>query len=356
MVKRALIFSLSYFPMIGGAEVAVKEITDRVKDIEWDMVTLRFGREPKFERIGNINVYRIGGGLGYLSKILYVPQAALFALRRKYDFYWCIMTYMLFPAVLAHRAPIALNLQDGDPFERVFNRWFILPFRPLLSYGIKKAVRVQAISTFLAKWSKRKDALVIPNGVDIERFSGQHSVLTKDEITLITTSRLVLKNGVGDLIEAMKFLPVNTHLKIIGAGPLHDNLKFKIKNLKLEDRVTLLGNIDNINIPKFLHEADIFIRPSLSEGMGISFIEAMAARLPVIATPVGGIPDFLKHEETGLFCKVHDIKSIAEAVERLISDEPLRAHIIENALRMVRGKYDWDLIAEEMKTRVFDKV
>src|SRR3989344_5084544 len=355
MVRRALIFSLSYFPMIGGAEVAVKEITDRIKDIEWDMVTLRFGREPKFERIGNINVYRIGGGLGYLSKILYVPQAALFALRRKYDFYWCIMTYMLFPAVLAHRAPIALNLQDGDPFERVFNRWFILPFRPLLSYGIKKAVRVQAISSFLAKWSKRKDALVIPNGVDVEKFSIFNFQFSKNpnEIVLITTSRLVEKNGIGDVIEAMKFLPENVKFKIIGSGPLEDNLKFKIKNLKLEDRVTLLGNIDNINIPKFLHEALIFVRPSLSEGMGVSFIEAMAVGLPVIATPVGGIPDFLKHEETGLFCEPNDPESIAEQVRKLVGDKLLREKIIENAQKLVKEKYDWSLIARDMRSKVF---
>ena len=327
--------------------MAVKEITDRVKDIEWDLVTLRFDKSHlKFERIGNVNVYRIG----CLNKILFVPQAALFAMRRKYDFYWCIMTYMLFPAILALRAPYILTLQDGDPFERVFNRWFILPFRPLLSWGFKHAAKVQAISTFLAKWSKREDAIVIPNGVDTERFQSTKSGAQNTDIVLITTSRLVEKNGIGDLIEAMKFLPKNVRLQIIGTG----HLESKLKNLATGLPVEFIGSVFQNLIPKYLHNADIFVRPSLSEGLGSSFIEAMAAGLPVIATPVGGIPDFLIHEETGLFCELKNPESIALQVKKLVSDKLLREKIIENAQKLVKEKYDWNLIASDMRSKVFD--
>ncbi|MCG2695311.1 hypothetical protein L6261_04530, partial [Candidatus Parcubacteria bacterium] len=60
-MKKILIFSTVYYPFVGGAEVAIKEITDRIGDIEFDMVTLRFDKNlPKFEKIGNVNVYRIG--------------------------------------------------------------------------------------------------------------------------------------------------------------------------------------------------------------------------------------------------------------------------------------------------------
>ncbi|OGZ74016.1 MAG: hypothetical protein A2832_02335 [Candidatus Zambryskibacteria bacterium RIFCSPHIGHO2_01_FULL_44_22b] len=355
--RKILIFSLSYFPVVGGAEVAVKELTDRITDFEFDMVTMRFNRShPRFEKIGSINVYRIGGGLGYLSKIIFVPQAALFAMRRKYDFYWCIMTYMLFPAILARRAPYVLTLQDGDPFERIFNRWFILPFRPLLHYGIKHAIKIQAISTFLAKWAKRSDVEVIPNGVDVERFKNPGTKISGDKVTLITTSRLVEKNAVGDIIEAVKHMPENTELQILGGGPLEESLKSKTKNLKLENRVKFLGEISQADLPRYLHEADIFIRPSLSEGQGISFIEAMAAGLPVIATPVGGIPDFLKDGETGLFVEVKSPRLIAFQVHKILSDIVLRDRLIINAKRMVVARYDWNLIAQEMKSRVFDVV
>ncbi|OGJ00084.1 MAG: hypothetical protein A3C70_03240 [Candidatus Zambryskibacteria bacterium RIFCSPHIGHO2_02_FULL_43_14] len=356
--KRVLIFSIAYEPFVGGAEVAVKEITNRIFDMEFDMVTMRFNKShPKFEKVGNINVYRVGNNASYLNKILFVPRAILFAWRKKYDFYWCIMTYMLFPAILALRAPYILTLQDGDSVEHVFHRWFILPFRPLLSWGFKHAVKVQAISTFLAKLSKRSDTIVIPNGVNLERFLNPKSrILNPDNVVLITTSRLVEKNAVGDIIEALKYLPENISLKVLGIGPLESKLKYHSRILNLESKINFLGHIPHYDIPKYLYEADIFVRPSLSEGFGNSFIEAMAAGLPVIATPVGGIVDFLRDGETGLFCEVKNPKSIAEQVQRLIVDEPLRKKIVENAGKMVEEKYDWDLIAKEMKTQIFDKV
>lgn len=362
---RVLIFSLSYVPLVGGAEVAVKEITDRIspEEIEFDMVTLRFDKaHPKREKIGNVHVHRIGGGLGYLSKIFFVPQAALFALRRRYDLYWAMMTYMLFPVSIARiagdRTPYALTLQDGDPFAQVFNRPYILPFRPLLSYGFRAAAKVQTISHFLADWARRAgyegEVEVIPNGVDLLRFENPapHE-LDPAEATLITTSRLVEKNGVGDIISAMKHLPDTVSLRILGTGPLERELRRRVKKLGLDSRVSFMGFVAQDDIPRHLHHADIFVRPSLSEGQGISFIEAMAASLPVIATPVGGIPDFLKDGETGLFAKPRDPESIARAVRRLIEDPPLRRRITEKALALVRERYGWDLIASEMKSRVF---
>jgi len=196
---------------------------------------------------------------------------------------------------------------------------------------------------------------VIPNGVDVKKFENVRSrAFDKNKVVLITTSRLVKKNGVGDIIEALKFLPESISLQVLGIGPLESELKLQTTNYKLQTRVEFLGHIPYGEIPKHLHEADIFIRPSLSEGFGNSFIEAMVAGLPVIATPVGGIVDFLESGSTGLFCEVHNPQSIAKQVERLIADEPLRERIILNASSMVCERYQWDLIAREMKTRVFD--
>ncbi|MFH1178586.1 MAG: glycosyltransferase, partial [bacterium] len=305
--KKVLIFSLAYHPMIGGAEIAIKEITNRISNIEFDVITLRFSKtHSKVEKIGNCTVYRISGGFGYLSKILFVPQAVRFAFKlnreRHYDVFWAIMTNMLFPItlmrLLGNHTPYILTLQDGDPFEYVFKRLRIRIFLPLLKYGFRHASKVQAISNFLAKWAKqmgyKKEVEVIPNGVNFGKFSQnvEHRVFNKEGVVLITTSRLVEKNGVEDIINAMKSLPKNAKLKILGIGPLENSLKLLVSSLQLQNRVQFLGFISQAKIPKYLHEADIFVRPSLSEGMGSSFVEAMAVGLPVIATQVGGIPDF----------------------------------------------------------------
>lgn len=362
---KVLIFSLSYHPLIGGAEVAVKEITDRIspEEMEFEMVTLRFSKaHPKVERIGNITVHRLGGGLSYLSKVLFIPQAVLFAMRRNYDQYWAMMTYMLFPIVILRlmgkRVPYVLTLQDGDPFEHVFQRTRISLFRPLLSYGFRHAKKIQTISHFLAQWAKKLGfegrVEVIPNGVELKRFESPNDRRSgREEVMLVTTSRLVEKNGVGDIIEALEFLPENVKLKIVGTGPLEQKLKEKAQELGVSNRVVFTGEASQKEIPRHLHESDIFIRPSLSEGQGISFIEAMAAGLPVIATPVGGIVDFLKDGETGIFCRPHDSGSIVQAVKRLMGDLALQKKVKEKALQMVKEKYDWDLIAREMKGKVF---
>ena len=82
----------------------------------------------------------------------------------------------------------------------------------------------------------------------------------------------------------------------------------------------------------------------------------MAARLPVIATPVGGIPDFIDDKETGIFCSPDNPKSVAEAIRFLVDNPELKWNIIDKAFERVGKKYSWDYIAEDMKEKVFDKI
>ena len=92
-------------------------------------------------------------------------------------------------------------------------------------------------------------------------------------------------------------LPENVHFIVLGVGPDEVMLKKLVKHERVESRVQFLGQIEHNEMPLYLKACDIFIRPSRSEGMGNSFIEAMAAGLPVIATQEGGIADFLFDEK-----------------------------------------------------------
>ncbi len=353
---------------MGGAEVSVKEITDRLTDIHFDLITAKQRSDlPKSEKIGNVSVYRLGMGLPLIDKLLLPFHGAIFTLRlnkkNHYDAFWCIMvTFASGAAYIANwfqkKVPIILTLQEGDSESWLRYRWFgLLDLSWRLS--LARTNILTGISNYLLERARRLGykgrAELIPNGVDTEKFINPESrILNPDEIVLITTSRLVKKNAVNDVIEAIRFISEDVKFRILGVGPLEKSLKEKVKKLGLESRVEFIGLVSQKDLPKHLHQADIFIRPSLSEGQGISFIEAMAAGLPVIATPVGGIVDFLKDEETGLFCEVHNPGSIAEQVNKLISDKLLRDRIIKNAKEMVLAKYDWNLIAKEMKERVFE--
>jgi len=370
-MKRVLIFSLAYYPHVGGAEVALKEITDRISDIEFHMVTLRFfPTDAPEEKIRNIFVHRVGKNSSYFQKIFFIPRAAAAAARlhreRHFDAFWAMMSYMLFPIVLLHifgtRTPYLLTLQEGDPWEHMFNRWFILPFRPLLRSGFEHASAVQTISTHLATWARRMgyqgETLIIPNGVDTTRFANvQHQVLNiNDPVILVTTSRLVHKNAIDDVIRALALLPDNIRFLIYGIGPNEVMLKALAKNFGIEHRVKFMGYVEHAELPALLGKCNIFIRPSRSEGMGNSFIEAMAAGLPVIATQEGGIADLLfdakrnpDKETTGWAVDKDSPKQIAEAVKDILTHPEVVAKVKANALALVKEKYDWDLIAKQMR-------
>ena len=232
---------------------------------------------------------------------------------------------------------------------------------------------VQAISNYLADWAKRMGTNVpievVPNGVDIEKFQisdFRFQIETKKKVrqllhipedvkVVITVSRLVKKNAVGDLIEAIKLLPDNVHLLVAGTGVLGHALKNLAHALGVGTRVHFLGNIENNDLPRYLWASDVFCRPSRSEGLGIAFLEAMAAGVPVVATRVGGIPDFLNDGETGVFCNVGDPRDIAEKIQKVLSDSALVEKFRTNGSRCIREKYMWDDIAARMHN-IFDSV
>lgn len=393
-MKRILVFSLNYYPhFIGGAEVAIKEITDRIppEDIEFHMVTLRMDSTlPKEERVGNVIVHRIGPSvpspsIGDLKKFplhyvkhVYQFLAAYEALRlhRVYSFdgIWAMMAHSCgIPAgifkTFAPKVMYLLTLQEGDPpahIERLAR-----PVWPLFKRGFTKADYLQPISNFLLAWGKSMGftgvAEVIPNAVDTARFAKEHSrediacmkaSLNKreGEVFLVTTSRLVHKNAVDDVIRALPLLPENVSFLIYGIGPDETMLKALATELGVEERARFMGQIGHADMPLMLAACDIFIRPSRSEGMGNSFVEAMAAGLPVIATQEGGIADFLfdekrnpEKETTGWAVDADNPGQIAEAVQDILAHPEKVLQVRKTAEAMVKRTYGWDTVTNAMR-------
>lgn len=400
---RILIFTTAYLPFVGGAELAIKEITDRMPDVSFSLITARFRRGvPKFERVGNVEVHRVGFGIPFdkwLLPWLGLRKAEELEHMQSFGTIWSMMASQASIAAARFRKTfpgkkLILTLQEGDEEAHlkryVFgsNCLYRLLIRPWHIAVFKQADCITAISNYLAERARennpRAPITVIPNGVNVEAFSGKRLALSREQIRnrlgfakedkiVITTSRLVKKNGIEDLIASFQYLPVHVKLLVCGAGPLEDSLRLTANRYPLNARVKFVGYIPHEELPRYLHAADIFVRPSLSEGMGSSFIEAMAASLPVIATPVGGIPDFLfaplpgsegekslfhnsrelwniwKEKMTGLFCAAGNAKDIAEKINLLLSNNALRQRIIENAANLVREKYDCDGIAKKMR-------
>lgn len=369
-MKRILIFSTAYFPFIGGAEVAVKEISDRLPDFQFIMITARLDSKLQaVEKVGNIEIHRLGKG-NSLDKYRLMAQGASYASKLgHFDAIWGIMaSYAGFVALRFKkgnlRVPFLLTLQEGDGRWDIYKHvWWCWPYFKQI---FKSANRIQAISNYLAKWAKDLGAKcpieVVPNGVDVEKFQDtRNKIQTNIQYPIsniqkiITVSRLVKKNGVGDLIKAMKFLDNDIHLLIVGDGILKNKLVLLVNHLGLVDRVHFLGQLSHDKLLPRLQTSDVFCRPSLSEGLGNGFLEAMSSGIPVVGTKVGGIPDFLVDNETGLFCEVGNSENIATNIKRILTDINLRQKLVENGKKLVQEKYNWNLIANKMKN-IFDSL
>lgn len=394
-MKKILIFSLAYFPKhVGGAEVSIKEITDRMPDFEFHMVTNRFDTTlPKVEKVGNVLVHRIGIATKnpsmadlkkfplHLNKLLFQFLAPLKAQqlhwKYQYDATWAMMAHSCgVPAVIFKmfnpRVKYILNLQEGDPPEYIEKKMRPLGF--LFRRAFMKADIIQPLSTFLEKWARHMGYTgpiqIIPNAVAAKHFAQEYPPAVLNEIKetlgkkmgdifVITTSRLVHKNAVDDVIRALPMLPENVHFIIGGTGPDEAMLKKLARDLKVEKRVQFLGHLGHEEMPKYLKACDIFTRPSRSEGFGASFAEAMAAELPVVTTQEGGISDFLFDEKrnpdqpiTGWAVDKDSPEQIAEAVKDIMArPEKVRA-VVATAKQMVIEKYDWDLVAKDMRDKV----
>lgn len=398
MPKRVLIFSLAYYPKhIGGAEIAIREITDRISsdDIEFHMITNRFDATlPRVEKIGNVLVHRIGITTKnpemkdlrtfplHLNKILFqfLAYQKAKALHRtyRYDGVWAMMAHATgIPAALFKKkfssVKYILTLQEGDPLPYIEKKMRILG--AYFKAAFTSADVVQAISRFLGAWAADMgfcgDAIIIPNAVDVAHFSKQYTseeraeaaaLLGKKEgeVFLVTTSRLVHKNAVDDVIRALALLPEHVHFVVYGAGPDEVLLRTLVRELSLSARVHFMGHAFHDELPLRLSACDIFIRPSRSEGMGNSFVEAMAAGLPVIATHEGGIPDFLfdatknpGKAPTGWVVEKDNPESIKDAVLAIMYHPESVASVLQNAKAMVTEKYDWDIVAKRMQSEVF---
>lgn len=379
---RVLIFSTAYFPFVGGAEIAIWEITNRLAPkFEFELITARLDKTlPKVERIGGVTIHRVGPGIPLIDKLLVPFLGAWKTLKlhreNPYDFFWAVMvSYAAGAAYIANilrrlsgrkKVPMVLTLQEGDSELYLKWKWGGL-IRLSWRLALSRTDILTAISNYLLRAAQRLGYegrnFLIPNGVSVAKFEKHNQEVRdlirrnlkwgKDDVVLITTSRLTHKNAVDDIISAMSFLPEKFKLLVLGTGELEEELIAQVDRLKLKERVRFLKLQPQPVVIDNLHAADIFVRPSRSEGMGNSFVEAMAAGIPIIGTRVGGIVDFLKDRKTGLFCNVDDPRSIAQRVMEYENDPELKARVVANAKALVREKYDWDLIAGEMKGKVF---
>lgn len=239
--------------------------------------------------------------------------------------------------------------------------------RPLSRLVIKKADAVIALTEDMKREIQainNREVLVIPNGIDFERFHN----LSRDEMRyklqagaderlVVFVGRFRPEKGVRYLIEAMEIIrrkSQNVRLILIGEGPEEEDLKRLVEQLNLRDCIDFLGQVPNEEVPHYMAASDVFVLPSLAEGFPNVILEAMASGLAIVATKVSGLPEIIEDGGNGFLVESKNSEQIAEKVLLLLNDDELRERISKNN-REKAEDYSWESVIERLE-KIYEKV
>jgi glycosyltransferase involved in cell wall biosynthesis len=149
-------------------------------------------------------------------------------------------------------------------------------------------------------------------------------------------------------------------LTIVGKGPLRGELEHMAADLGVMNVTTFTGWVPYAEVPAYLNQLDIFVAPSRmeSESFGVAILEASSCGIPVVVSDVGGLPEVVKHGETGVVVESENVGAFAEAMHRLICDRTLRKRMGDAGRNRVVSQYQWEAnvsLMEDVYLRVLRK-
>ncbi len=344
-----------YYPVIGGIETVVKNITESLKS---DVLACELKGGRTLTEIDGQKIYKAAS----YGKKLGMPLSfdfflLFFQLRKNYD------------AFLLHFPfPLATLITPFIPKQKLFiyyhcdivrQKFFRFIFTPFIRYSLKRAhlimVSGQNIinsSSFLKSFADK--CQIVPFGMKIEYSDSDHQEAKKikarygNKNLLLAVGRLVYYKGYEYAIRAM--VGIDAHLLIIGQGPEEKNLKTLIKELGLENKITIIPP-QAVLAPYFL-ACDIFLFPSSepSEAFGLVQLEAMAAGKPVINTYLNtAVEEVSINEVTGLTVPAKDAEALHEAIQKLLTNNDLLRKYGDNALKRYQELYTLEKFTEKIK-------
>lgn len=363
-----IVATTAYLPLIGGAEIATAEIIKRGQEhFRFTIITARLDKKlAATEDLPTGKIIRVGWGSGFDKIWLLVAlpwQVFKIKLADSVDLVWAVMASYAGAAAWITRlvcsTPYALTLQEGDDLvqlEKKLGFWQ----RPF-AWIFQAAKAVQVIAPFLGDWARHFGATapitVIANGVDQQQFVSSTTEkeewnktvraelkISSESQIILSVSRLVEKNGLDILIAAAAQIK-NCELIIVGTGV--DEKKLKEQARLVGVRAHFVGTKSAAEIKRYAAAAQLFCRPSRSEGQGIVFLEAMCLGLPVVATRVGGIPSIIDHGKNGWLVEPNNPAALARGLQQVLQDKVLAAKLVAGGQENV-AKFSWDKLAPQI--------
>ena len=321
-------------------------------DYDFTILTSRLSKSSiRKEKKNNICILRVGLGFRF-DKYLYpiIAFFKIFSIRKDIDLIHCVMeSYaglcLLFFRVFDKKIPALLTLQSGN-----------VKMPKFLFKRIHRAPdRIQAISKYTARRAKNfgaKNIDIIPNGINLSDFRNNLDCSFERAANhkIICVAYLFPKKGIKYLLRAMPCILErfsDAKLVLVGDGPERKNLEQAADNLGIKKYIEFKEKLNFEQTKQELLSAEVFVLPSVFEGQGIVILEAQASLVPVVASNIGGIPDIVKNNKTGILVEPKNPKLISDAVIKLFSDKDFAEYLADNAFQKLQ-KYDWKIISKKV--------
>jgi glycosyltransferase involved in cell wall biosynthesis len=232
----------------------------------------------------------------------------------------------------------------------------------LFRYILGRADKILSTSVVMANETKKytnKEVDVTPFGIDLNQFYPRQveSPFAPGDIVIGTVKSLEKKYGVEYLIKAFKIvkkkhgeLPLK--LLIVGGGSQMEYLKKLVDDLGLSNDTLFTGIINYTNVSRFQNILDIYVSLSVenSESFGVAVLEACACEKPVVVSDAGGLPEIVENNVTGFIVRKENPAEAADAIEKLVLDEELRAYLGKKGRERVNTLYNLNNNADKMLT------
>jgi L-malate glycosyltransferase len=362
-----LMFNYEFPPIGGGAGNANLEILrqfSKHKIISIDLITSSPDKKDRIENFSdNIKIHKLDVQkkeiqywtarevLSYTIKSFFYAKKLM--KQKKYDVCHCFfaMPCGMIAYLLRNRIRYIVSLRGSDVpgfNERLKFSYFFQ--KPIIREVWDKAEYVvansQGLKELALKTNPKQEVSIIYNGIDTSKFYPGIKKQKKD-ITILCVSRLIPRKGLNYLIDAIPaILKQNENIKLIiaGEGPEKKNLEKQAAQYNIKSKIDFLGYVSHEDLPAIYFKSDIFILPSLHEGMSNTILEAMASGLPIITTNTGGTKELIN--ENGIIIEKNSPADISAAVIKLIKDTKLRKEM-SFCSRELSQKLSWGKIAED---------
>ncbi len=233
-----------------------------------------------------------------------------------------------------------------------YYRWLYLLLKPVIRAIWLSASALVACSDGLRTLAMETDADVnidvIPDGLDLGRFAPTPREACPKTVRVLTIGRLIPRKGFQFLIRALPQIVENAahnfEIEIVGDGPYLGELVKLAENLGVTSHIHFAGSVPYSELPQKYRHADIFILPSLAEGMPLVVLEAMGTGLPIVASRVQGIDELVEEGVNGELFDPGDVEGLARCLVKLINAGEERIQMGKSSVERVKP-YDWKHIA-----------